>query len=472
MQSKPAVARFVALVLALHPAASFAQNEAERWTGDRLPPGSRIAFAVGRFDPQLSVEGDSREGSHAGGGALHGAHACMQGGTPAAIALACLPFGLLIGAIAGSSGAATQETTSEAQGKLAEASKALALPPALASRVASYVRSMGIEGPGLLYDQGPLSAADDPRYPATAGDYVVEIALTEIRATTPASAKVPYRFIVVARGRLVRVADNTIVDTFTKRVGTNLRTVDNWTANGNALMTLELNAIMATLAEAYADEWVLLHRGTGKAPVEEPPKQESSPFPTAGVSQAAMEQKLAPDYVLRPVDPPASASLRLSTSIMAFHMTAAPVASLTPTLTWERLPRTMLEPANLTYDVRILEGAWHPHPMASGGRVFRAFRPVRVFTGLKEPKVEVNQALQPCKTYFWTVRARFDLDGRRRTTEWSGGYLTVLGDIDPASIRRPAPAGFFSNRSFFPQSAHYFPFKTPDADGKECTEIK
>jgi hypothetical protein len=51
--------------------------------------------------------------------------------------------------------------------------------------------------------------------------------------------------------------------------------------------------------------------------------------------------------------------------------------------------------------------------------------------GLASPTHTLETALSPGTRYFWTVRARFELDGRERVTEWgtinNGG---IYGDVD------------------------------------------
>jgi hypothetical protein len=39
--------------------------------------------------------------------------------------------------------------------------------------------------------------------------------------------------------------------------------------------------------------------------------------------------------------------------------------------------------------------------------------------GLVTPEHTLGTPLQPSSLYFWTVRAHFMLDGKRRATEWS-----------------------------------------------------
>jgi hypothetical protein len=47
-----------------------------------------------------------------------------------------------------------------------------------------------------------------------------------------------------------------------------------------------------------------------------------------------------------------------------------------------------------------------------------------------------GSTLEPCHVYFWTVRARFHLDGFPRTTEWSALHNGLLGVVTPWEFRR------------------------------------
>jgi hypothetical protein len=69
----------------------------------------------------------------------------------------------------------------------------------------------------------------------------------------------------------------------------------------------------------------------------------------------------------------------------------------------------------------------------------------------------------------WTVRARFELDGAPRATEWTGAYDTIGGYLDPMWVRgrpgAPALAGFPHD------PLYYYPIvRTPSADEESCTD--
>ena len=90
---------------------------------------------------------------------------------------------------------------------------------------------------------------------------------------------------------------------------------------------------------------------------------------------------------------------------------------------------------------------------------------VHEVSGLKEPSYALAEPLQPCGWYFWTVRARFKLNGFPRITEWAGAYKTLGGNIYPSYSRRNVT----SITNVWPANYLYYPFRTPDRDlGDSC----
>ncbi len=108
------------------------------------------------------------------------------------------------------------------------------------------------------------------------------------------------------------------------------------------------------------------------------------------------------------------------------------VDSRQPTLRWEAFPTDddrktdqegqLAKINNVTYDLRIF-------------RARRGFPAEPIYTriGLPEPWHTLDSPLEPSTEYFWTVRARFELDGRPRVTPW--GRVALTG-----SHRLPGPA--------------------------------
>src|SRR5678816_4689778 len=114
----------------------------------------------------------------------------------------------------------------------------------------------------------------------------------------------------------------------------------------------------------------------------------------------------------------------------------APVSDLNPTLSWETLPRAMSDDLfagsaprakQLSYEVHIFRGE-----RPRGRHLMYPGAIVATHIGVRDAQLKLEQPLKPCTTYFWTVRARFELDGRQRATEWSGAYLSLIHTSDAA----------------------------------------
>ncbi len=120
------------------------------------------------------------------------------------------------------------------------------------------------------------------------------------------------------------------------------------------------------------------------------------------------------------------------------------VDSLQPTLSWEVFPRPIdltVEKKggfnNVTYDLRI----WRAE--GSGRNRFLEHPAEIVYErrGLREPSHTIEQPLKPSSMYFWSIRARFDLNGQPRVTQW--GLTKFQGLIGVVSILRYVAHPFY-----------------------------
>lgn len=130
------------------------------------------------------------------------------------------------------------------------------------------------------------------------------------------------------------------------------------------------------------------------------------------------------------------------------------VDSLQPTLRWESFPRPqdikedkegMLNlMKNVAYDLKI----WS----ARGD-----FPDVVICSkqGLREPHYKLEKPLAPCSKYFWTIRARFELDGKVRVTEWG-----ISQGAGTKQFYQNSSLGFGRWSSLVP-NPNLYRFKTP-----------
>jgi hypothetical protein len=127
------------------------------------------------------------------------------------------------------------------------------------------------------------------------------------------------------------------------------------------------------------------------------------------------------------------------------------VDSLQPTFRWETFPRPedleadragrLAAARNQTYELRI----WRCEDNFPSELVYAR-------SGLTEPVHRVETPLAPDTLYLWTIRARFELNGEPRVTEWGvlyPPYQEIIAMIPPQYT--------------YPNSHYisYYRFKTP-----------
>jgi len=105
------------------------------------------------------------------------------------------------------------------------------------------------------------------------------------------------------------------------------------------------------------------------------------------------------------------------------------VDSLRPMLRWEPFPRPQDRevdkdgnPARIrevTYDLRIWRAELE-HPIEYPAELIYSRR------GLPDPEHRVEEPLKPSTKYFWSIRARFELDGQPRVTQWGVMRLAIV----------------------------------------------
>jgi hypothetical protein len=150
------------------------------------------------------------------------------------------------------------------------------------------------------------------------------------------------------------------------------------------------------------------------------------------------------------------------------------VRSLNPTLEWQPTPLTVAagEISNVRYDVIIWKGirVRHADDGSFGDEKFsqseawisvNSLATVYERHGLMESSHTVESPLEPNTEYAWSVRARFELDGETRVSEWS-----LVKMPEPLSYITHGGSGYYSSRQHarltgqIPPYALYY-FTTP-----------
>jgi hypothetical protein len=79
---------------------------------------------------------------------------------------------------------------------------------------------------------------------------------------------------------------------------------------------------------------------------------------------------------------------------------------------------------NVRYDLRV----WRAVGQHRGDLVYAR-------EGLLAPWHRIEEPLQPITPYVWSVRARFDVNGETRATEWGSAVLSADWDFGRSSPR-------------------------------------
>lgn len=299
-------------------------------------------------------------------------------------------------------------------------------------------RTISVEQ-GLQTSAGEAVArrSDYPPQP-NAGGTLLELGLLEIRLAGSGKMEAPLCLHMAARARKFDVATGEPIQELEHARIIECHQASEWLAEDGVLFGRALDNGQQMLAERLVDQLYLIYK-----PKENP----------LGLDQT---DRRVPPFVLAPISPPAPdvyLDLRSLTK-KARHiqgwggMHFVDTGSLTPILIWEAFPRPFDMPGGgfsaVTYDLRLYTG----EVLRLG--VVEPTRLLREWSGLVEPRHVLSTPLQPCTHYFWTVRARFTLDGVRRVTEWAGAYDTAGGKVTPSY-------------------EFYYPFRTPAAvDGADC----
>lgn len=424
------------------------------------PPIRSVALSVAQFTPGVDTA-FAVEGKPAGvaSGAGQGALTCLElldphdrSGLSVFAALVCMPIAAMIG---GSVGAARAETLNKvlvSRDKLQAGLAELRLQQALSSRSAAYLESAGFTTLPLPDDLGPTGPEQLPSYSSVSGvDAVLELSIVDITAGGSGQTPLPLYLGVTVKARLIALGSDRSVGQVRLFGRTPQRPLIAWLANKQALLVHDLDLVIGDLAVRAADELLLLWH---------PP----APMP---------ERRPVPAYALEPHAPPARTGLDPRGAFLDRYRGGyggtqfTQVDNSLPTLEWEAFLRPWDAGgrdaalfSDVRYDLRIYDAL-------AEDVVFTAGRLIYERNGLREPWHRLETALTYCGRYFWTLRARFSLQGAPRVTEWSGAYATIGGDVHPWLTRRGETAAWYEKH--FVERQFYLPFRVV-RPGASCSD--
>lgn len=452
-------------------------SSTSRPTGDRAIPRDIVVTAA-RFQPEADIELLLRTkgelaGAGAGAGALEGAGALMQGagscGDPycgAAILLLLPVFmgvGAVIGAVRDAPSAATQETIESGQKAMQDGIAQLNLQRMLQGSLVKELQAQGVTGNlAEEWDVGPATPEETLTYesinPGT-NDAILEVSVLEFqfkKIRLPNDKKIRYQLSMLTRIRLLAPTTRQVLDEMNYVHVSGIHTATEWLSNNASLFVAALEEAIRDTSQITVNEIFLLY------------------YPNEVSEAKPYEKQVVPEYVLRPMYPLPTRSFDLRGAFVDKYRTSwgglefVPVDSLTPTLHWEAFPRTIDIASmgghadrfsNVQYEVIVYE-ALSTNPIYQPGPIIY-HRPKLV-----EQAHQLEISLDPCRRYFWTVRAHFKLDGWPRVTEWTGAY-DVFKTAKPWEYRRGLRGSSLFSFDLEPRRMS-LPFRAPTGYGAEC----
>ena len=304
--------------------------------------------------------------------------------------------------------------------------------------------------PGAIVDYGRLAREGI--------DAVLELQVTHLDMLRfGSSMESGVGFSMTAQAKLINVRNEKIFTERTYLILSPSRPVSVWMQDHATPLRAMLENAYRDMAEIIVDEAFLFHPSMilSQWGLQEGDAYGSATFEDSGPARPYY----GPAYTLRPDYPNLSGR----------------VDSLEPTLRWQAFPRAGdLEavkpasdwPVDMSSSIQWVKGIFgspqtdtgapggdssRPDNAKARGAITNVRYELRIFESvrardyyghgkllysvrdLRKPFHKPAISLKPCTTYFWSVRARYDLDGRKRVTPWA------IAD-QPPPVPPPPPA--------------------------------
>jgi hypothetical protein len=370
---------------------------------EQLPTLGFGGFAHGKGEGALTGAGGTFAACLSGGGGGCSGAAC---GAALLLILGICGVAGLVGGIAGAAEAPDASLAAASEARLAQAMEIRTVQAALRDQVAAAALQRGARlrnvPPALA--QEAAATRDYRSFAAFGVDSVVETSLIEA-GTRGTGINAPVGVHLRARVRVLATGDNgerLVADYLYQG---RHRTLAEWAADDGRPLKTELEAGYRALGEHIYDQVF-----------------ELLPLPDRRAHSAG--GALSTAFGLAPISPPTRGQLS-GESVLGDILEWTAVDSLRPTLQWQAFPRASdvaVAPAEMA---RVREVSYD---LVIAQEMHRA--PERIVyrrQGLPAPEHRLETALEPGTRYFWTIRSRFQLDGRSRLTEW-GSTHTLGGD--------------------------------------------
>lgn len=226
-------------------------------------------------------------------------------------------------------------------------------------------------------------------------EFVLEVALTDIGARGHGLSS-PLQAFMTAHVRLLRTTDHAAITAFDLDWEGATRKRADWLVDNGQPLVAELEHGYREMAAAIADRAFLLY-----------PVPDRKPHANGTLSAVFGLAALAPT----------TPTVLTGDRLLGPSIEWKTADSLQPLLNWQEFPRDvdlaaapqdMARVRNVRYDVVIARA--------------RDYMPAEIVyrrEGITGNTHRLEQPLEAGERYFWSVRARFEFDGRERVTEWS-----------------------------------------------------
>lgn len=362
--------------------------------------------------PHSKVEGAAKNAASVFGNCIGGV---LDGGCSGDFCGPALIIGLglcsvigVVGGVAGAVMASDSDSIEMAKADISTVMQARAIQEALRKEVATLA---------FAYDQELVSVSETRAYAASSTqdysilatdgiDTVLEVALTKA-GTQGKSIRGPIQVYMQAHVRLVRTRDNQEVYSADYTYLGERLNLKEWLTNNGQLLLQALERGYVILGSHIYDSIFLLY-----------------PFPKPSTQWAG---SMSEAFGLMPHEPELGGWLR-GDNLIYQDIDWKTAKGRRPTFRWQEFPRDvdikaapedMERIRNVRYDLVIAQ----EQNMTPGKIVYRR-------DGLTGTEHKIQKTLKANTSYFWTVRANFEFDGRQRVTEWGStdyrkaGWLT------------------------------------------------
>lgn len=402
-----------------------------------IPESNFNTFAKGR----LSGTGKGAAGG-AAAGALGGAGMALGLGAaglgPAGVLL--LPFfaaggaviGGVTGGVAGTVKAVPEAKAEEIETAINNALAELRIQETMTEHIVKSGKEITTFHFNLLEGQGPASHKEKINYSFLKEkgiDTVFEVSVKSIGFEGGKGEDPLIALFMTVSTRLIRVKDGTEIYSGAFEYKSKARKFTTWADDSARLLREEFERCYKDLATRIVEEPFLL-----------------LDFPLSYWSTHQF-------CMLRPLYP------EVEFGFLKTDMTYVRIDSLQPVLKWESFPRGIDKEAgkdgllsritDVSYDLKIM-------------KVEDDFPVELVYARqrLSDPYQMVEIPLEPSTKFFWTVRARFKLDGQERVTRWSFSRRPWIQRVGPGPYGEWFPVDPCGLSNYIP-NPNYFRFITP-----------